>query len=175
MSNSLQKHKEEAHTHVPRSQLFLSQSEHPHVRARCVAHLRQRREDFEPFLDETEPWDRYLENMSKLQTWGGELEIQALSQLFEYANMVIYVACHGGGDTQSRDRFIMPVQGRLCAVPGQCGDHPSDFQRAKEGGAAVLHRRQPLRQCLFATVARLGRPLPRYSLAAHIQHSRYGL
>lgn len=84
-------------THLPCTQLFLSQSEHPQVRARCVAHLRKHREDFEPFLDETEPWDRYLENMSKLQTWGGELEIQALSQLLEYVRRAI---TWFSGDTQ---------------------------------------------------------------------------
>ncbi|XP_022687520.1 OTU domain-containing protein 6B-like isoform X1 [Varroa jacobsoni] len=54
------------------------------VRRRCVHHLRQNREDFEPFLEESVDFDEYC---SKMETdpsrWGGNLELRAISQEME--------------------------------------------------------------------------------------------
>jgi hypothetical protein len=54
------------------------------VRQACVETLRCNRQLFEPFLDGSETWERYLERMSLPYTWGGELELQALARAYKY-------------------------------------------------------------------------------------------
>ena len=59
-------------------------------RERCVDYILQNKDDFAPFLDEDEPFDNYIEKISKDGEWGGNLEIYALSMALE-ANFCIYI------------------------------------------------------------------------------------
>ena len=61
-----------------------------HYRERCVDYILQNKDDFVPFLDEDEPFDNYIEKISKDGEWGGNLEIYALSMALE-ANFCIYI------------------------------------------------------------------------------------
>ena len=59
-------------------------------RERCVDYIIQNKDDFVPFLDEDEPFDNYIEKISKDGEWGGNLELYALSMALE-ANFCIYI------------------------------------------------------------------------------------
>ena len=45
----------------------------------AVRLIRENREDFEPFIEDDEPFDAYLRRMSTDAVWGGNMELQALS------------------------------------------------------------------------------------------------
>lgn len=54
------------------------------VRQKCVDFIQQHRDYFEPFVCFSEfPFDHYLFEMRKWNTWGGQIEIQALSLMFQ--------------------------------------------------------------------------------------------
>ena len=57
--------------------------QHPEVRARIVQYIAKNRPDFEPFIEDDVPFDRYVSEMAKNATWGGNLELQACSKVFE--------------------------------------------------------------------------------------------
>jgi len=59
-------------------------------RERCVDYIIQNKDDFVPFLDEDEPFDNYIEKISRDGEWGGNLELYALSMALE-ANFCIYI------------------------------------------------------------------------------------
>ncbi|CAD7927074.1 unnamed protein product [Amoebophrya sp. A120] len=71
-------------------QMFEDCDRHQEVRDRCVDFLSQNRPEFEPFLAEDEPYEVYLKQMRHPQTWGGDMEIQALSKLYE-VNVAVFV------------------------------------------------------------------------------------
>ncbi|CAD7938493.1 unnamed protein product [Amoebophrya sp. A25] len=54
---------------------------HNEVREKCVEFMRKNRDDFQPFVEGN--FDRYLGEMQRKETWGGDIEIQALGRLFE--------------------------------------------------------------------------------------------
>lgn len=56
---------------------------HLDVRKRAIQFMVMNREDFEPFLEDDEKWDDYITRMSKDGSWGGHLELTALSRVFE--------------------------------------------------------------------------------------------
>lgn len=56
---------------------------HMDIRRRAVQFMVTNREDFEPFLEDDEKWDDYIARMSKDGTWGGHLELTAISRAFE--------------------------------------------------------------------------------------------
>lgn len=56
-----------------------NESAHGEYRALAVRLVRENREDFEPFLEDDEPFDAYVRRMSTDAVWGGNMELQALS------------------------------------------------------------------------------------------------
>ena len=56
---------------------------HEDLRVMAVEHMRRHPEDFTPFIEDDEEFDKYLARMSNLSTWGGNLELQALSLALE--------------------------------------------------------------------------------------------
>ena len=48
------------------------------LRAELVAHMRQERGLYEPFVEDDETFDAYLERMARDGTWAGQMEVQAL-------------------------------------------------------------------------------------------------
>jgi hypothetical protein len=59
-------------------------------REKCVNYMKENKDDFAPFIEDDEPFDKYIERMSQNSEWGGNLEIYALSKLLE-ANFYIYM------------------------------------------------------------------------------------
>ena len=55
--------------------------------------MKENKDTFQPFIEDDEPIDKYIERMSKNTEWGGNLEIYALSMLLE-ANFYIYIHEH---------------------------------------------------------------------------------
>ena len=66
------------------------ENNYKHYRELSVDYILQNKDDFAPFLDEDEPFDKYIEKMSKDAEWAGNLEIYALSMALE-ANFCIYL------------------------------------------------------------------------------------
>eukprot|EP00887_Chlorella_sp_A99_P007417 scaffold2.g7417.t1 len=64
---------------------------HLAFRRRVVDYMTQHREQFEPFIEDDEPFDKYVKRMGKEGTWAGHLELQAASLVLG-ANISIYQA-----------------------------------------------------------------------------------
>ena len=62
-------------------------------REKCINYMKENKDNFAPFIEDDEPFDKYIERMSKNSEWGGNLEIYALSMLLE-ANFYIYIHEH---------------------------------------------------------------------------------
>jgi len=58
-------------------------------RQRIVEHIIDNREYFEPFIEDDEKFDDYVKDMIRDAVWGGNLEIQAFSMLYQ-RNVVIH-------------------------------------------------------------------------------------
>ncbi|NWQ68639.1 OTUD4 protein, partial [Neopipo cinnamomea] len=61
-------------------QVLHSQSRHIDVRMACVDYLRKNREKFEAFIEG--PFEEYLKNLENPQEWVGQVEISALSLMY---------------------------------------------------------------------------------------------
>ncbi|KAE8908276.1 hypothetical protein PF010_g9532 [Phytophthora fragariae] len=70
-------------------QLYGDQHRHEEVRGKLVDYLEQHRDDFEPFMEDEEKFDRYCERMRDDGTWGGNQELYAAARLFQ-----VYVVVH---------------------------------------------------------------------------------
>ncbi|KAF2077882.1 hypothetical protein CYY_000844 [Polysphondylium violaceum] len=70
--------------------LFGTQNYHDRVRKQCIKYLKLNRDMFEPFACIHNPWEKYIQEMEKEGTWGGEVELQALSLIYE-VNFIIYI------------------------------------------------------------------------------------
>ena len=66
------------------------ENNHQIYRQKCVEYMKENKDEFSPFLEEDEPFDTYIEKISKDGEWGGNLEIYALSMALE-ANFYIYI------------------------------------------------------------------------------------
>ena len=59
----------------------------------CVDYMSKNKDEFAPFIEDDETYDKYLERMGEDGEWGGNLEIYALSKALE-ANFYIYIHKH---------------------------------------------------------------------------------
>lgn len=62
---------------------------HAVYRKQICEYILHNREDFEPFIEDDEPFEEYLSRMRRNATWGGHLEIQACCMLFQ-VNITIH-------------------------------------------------------------------------------------
>jgi len=58
-------------------------------RRQICDYIRDHRYNYEPFIEDDEPFEEYLVRMRRNATWGGHLEIQACSMLYQ-VNVVIH-------------------------------------------------------------------------------------
>jgi len=56
---------------------------HSTYRKQICDYIFHNREDFEPFIEDDEPFEAYLTRMRRNATWGGHLEIQACCMLYQ--------------------------------------------------------------------------------------------
>lgn len=74
------------------------ESMHALVRRECVDCLWRNRERFEAFCLDAGSFEEYVENMSRDNVWGGEIELQAMSLLYRCEHsmsLVVGSLCHG--------------------------------------------------------------------------------
>ena len=70
-----------------------NENNYAEYREKCINYMKENKDTFQPFIEDDEPIDKYIERMSKNTEWGGNLEIYALSMLLE-ANFYIYIYEH---------------------------------------------------------------------------------
>eukprot|EP01119_Soliformovum_irregulare_P012595 TRINITY_DN3279_c0_g1_i2.p1 TRINITY_DN3279_c0_g1~~TRINITY_DN3279_c0_g1_i2.p1 ORF type:complete len:328 (+),score=114.91 TRINITY_DN3279_c0_g1_i2:206-1189(+) len=70
-------------------QILGNPERHAQFRDQCVDFMVANREGFEPFMEDDIPFDRYVVTMRKNGTWGGHLELQAMS-LIHNVNITIH-------------------------------------------------------------------------------------
>ena len=63
---------------------------HDQYRSLSISFMRDNREDFAPFVEDDEDFSHYIRRMSQSGTWGGNLELQALSQVLQ-VNIKIHI------------------------------------------------------------------------------------
>ncbi|CAM9337729.1 unnamed protein product [Hapterophycus canaliculatus] len=63
--------------------------DHSSIRSKVMDHLERNREVFEPYVEDDESFDDYLERMRRDAEWGGNQELVAASQLYR-ANVVVH-------------------------------------------------------------------------------------
>eukprot|EP01114_Cavostelium_apophysatum_P019962 TRINITY_DN6573_c0_g1_i2.p1 TRINITY_DN6573_c0_g1~~TRINITY_DN6573_c0_g1_i2.p1 ORF type:complete len:503 (+),score=145.03 TRINITY_DN6573_c0_g1_i2:119-1627(+) len=62
---------------------------HAQLRDQACNFIARNRENFEPFIEDDVPFDKYVAEMRQSSTWGGNMEIQALSSVLG-VNVVIH-------------------------------------------------------------------------------------
>lgn len=67
-----------------------NENAHGEYRALAMRLIRENREDFEPFIEDDEPFEAYLRRMSTDAVWGGNMELQALSLALN-VNIAIHI------------------------------------------------------------------------------------
>ncbi|CAI5707790.1 hypothetical protein KXD40_008237 [Peronospora effusa] len=70
-------------------QLFGDQQQYQQVREKIVNYLEQHRNDFEPFMEDEEKFEKYCDRMRDNGTWGGNQELYAAARLFQ-----VYIIVH---------------------------------------------------------------------------------
>ena len=71
-------------------QMDNTEKNYKEYRSRCIEYMVQNKDEFINFLEDDEPFDKYIQRMSEDGEWGGNLEIYALSRLLN-ANFYIYI------------------------------------------------------------------------------------
>ena len=74
-------------------QLDNTEQNHKLYREMCINYMKENKDEFSPFIEDDEPFDKYLERMDEDGEWGGNLEIYALSKVLN-ANFYIYIHKH---------------------------------------------------------------------------------
>ena len=105
-----------------------SERHHAALRARVVAYMRANRDAFEPFLEDDEKWDAYVERMAEDGTWAGNVELQAAS-LVCMANVCVHQAGQPRWEIRNFDAD------RWFHVAYEGGDHYNSARLAREASA----------------------------------------
>eukprot|EP01120_Amphizonella_sp_Union-15-10_P015057 TRINITY_DN7600_c0_g2_i1.p1 TRINITY_DN7600_c0_g2~~TRINITY_DN7600_c0_g2_i1.p1 ORF type:complete len:418 (+),score=91.48 TRINITY_DN7600_c0_g2_i1:114-1367(+) len=83
-------------------QIYGTQELHPRTRELCVEYLQKNAKEFQDFVSGS--YEEYVEEMKHLKCWGGQIELQALSKIYN-VNFTIYsilkepTEVHNGYDT----------------------------------------------------------------------------
>ena len=74
-------------------QMDNTEKNHKLYREICIDYMQKNQDEFAPFIEDDETYDKYLERMGEDGEWGGNLEIYALSKALN-ANFYIYIHKH---------------------------------------------------------------------------------
>ena len=74
-------------------QMDNTEKNHKMYREMCLTYMKNNPDEFSPFIEDDETFDKYLERMGEDGEWGGNLEIYALSKILN-ANFYIYIHKH---------------------------------------------------------------------------------
>ena len=70
-----------------------NQNNYKLYREMCINYMKENKDEFIPFIEDDEPYDKYISRMEEDGEWGGNLEIYALSKVLN-ANFYIYIHKH---------------------------------------------------------------------------------
>jgi OTU-like cysteine protease len=112
-------------------QLGSNASRHAEFRHSIVEYMCANRDNFEPFIEDDVPFDRYVSRMSKNCEWGGNLEIQAASMRF-HCNLSI----HQLGEPQWRVMNWPEDEVPMLHLSYHDGDHYNSVHRMSEAEMA---------------------------------------
>ena len=74
-------------------QMDNNENNHKLYREMCLDYMKKNPDEFSPFIEDDETFDKYMERMGEDGEWGGNLEIYALSKALN-ANFYIYIHKH---------------------------------------------------------------------------------
>ena len=74
-------------------QIDNNQNNYKLYREMCINYMKENKDEFIPFIEDDEPYDKYISRMEEDGEWGGNLEIYALSKVLN-ANFYIYIHKH---------------------------------------------------------------------------------
>ena len=66
------------------------ENNYKYYREKCIEYMKNNKDNFIPFIEDDEPFEKYIERMSEDGVWGGNLEIYAMSMEFKF-NFYIYI------------------------------------------------------------------------------------
>lgn len=70
-------------------QLFKNDDNYREIRTQVVEHLLKKEEDYKHFIENDESYESYVDRIRKDGTWGGQIELQAVGEIFN-VNILIY-------------------------------------------------------------------------------------
>ena len=74
-------------------QLEGNENDYQKYRDICIDYMKSNKEEFQPFIEDDQTIDEYIEEMSKDKEWGGNLEIYLFSKALK-VNFYIYIYQH---------------------------------------------------------------------------------
>ncbi len=113
-------------------QLYNAPERHAEVRTRIMQHIEAHADDFAPFVEDDEPFEKYCRSMRKAGTWGGNIELQAASVCFQ-VNVHIYQLGLPRWDVVNH-----PAPARALALSYHTGDHYNSVRPLERAAASVL-------------------------------------
>ncbi|KAE8584361.1 hypothetical protein XENTR_v10020929 [Xenopus tropicalis] len=124
-------------------QLFFCQIHHPEIRKICVSYMRQNQELFESYVEG--PFEKYLERLEDPKESAGQLEITALSLIFNQ-DFILYKS-PGKQPTYATDNNW---EGKIMLCCSSNGHYDSVFTKAFQANAAICQA--VLYECLYRDV-----------------------
>ncbi|XP_043086290.1 OTU domain-containing protein 4 isoform X2 [Puntigrus tetrazona] len=117
-------------------QVMNCQGLHTEVRAACVKYLRQNRSNYELFIEGS--FEKYLENLQDPQSWVGQVEITALSDIYKH-DFVIFQEPDQPPVDITQNGFTKKV--RLCFLNGNHYDsvYPQSFEESAAACQSILY------------------------------------
>lgn len=74
-------------------QLEDTEKNHRYYREKTIEYMRANKDEFQPFIEDDQTIDEYIDQMEKDKEWGGNLEIYAMSKILR-VNFYIYIYQH---------------------------------------------------------------------------------
>ncbi|KAM4696096.1 UDP-N-acetylglucosamine transferase subunit ALG13-like [Rhinophrynus dorsalis] len=124
-------------------QLFYCQIHHPEIRKICVSYMRKNEKLFESYVEG--PFEKYLERLEDPKESAGQLEITALSLIFNQ-NFILYKS-PGKPPTYATDNNC---DGKIMLCCSSNGHYDSVFTKHFQANAAICQA--VLYECLYRDV-----------------------
>eukprot|EP00494_Astrolonche_serrata_P034583 UN34852 len=63
-------------------QIYGTEEHHKLIREKCVEYMKVERDYFSPYIESSSSFAEYCKHMDKMGVWGGNVEIQAISEMY---------------------------------------------------------------------------------------------
>eukprot|EP00899_Mesostigma_viride_P027824 jgi/Mesvir1/8226/Mv12512-RA.1 len=99
-------------------QLEGSMGDHARCRRLVMDYIESHKDDFAPFVEDDEPFDKYVARLRRDASWGGNLELQAASLVFQ-----VNINIHQDENPVWEIRNFPPGKARVLHLSYHDGDH----------------------------------------------------